>query len=393
MVAGHTRSQPARGLLRVFLGALVIWLLVCLADSVWYYFTALTKGPPPPWSWILAANVPYWIFAAFLTPGVVWVARVAGFRRGQRWRDLLIHLVALIAFAIVHVALYLLVRGLQQGKPINTEFLTFGVRKYLSSTLDKEILLYLVIIGAVYAYDYYQRYRERARVAADLELERAQLKASLSEAQLEALKMQMQPHFLFNALHAISTLIMRGDAKGANQMLLHLSHFLRMTLDTSDAPLVPLAIELEFLDAYLRIQKVRFGDRLRVDVQIAHEVRAAAVPNLILQPLVENAIRHGIAADPGSGTVTITARRESDRLSLTVQDTGPGLPPEGSESEGVGLRNTRARLRQLYPDAHEFSLRDAPAGGTLATLTIPFRVTSSLEPMRTGRDRAPSDSR
>jgi LytS/YehU family sensor histidine kinase len=251
------------------------------------------------------------------------------------------------------------------------------VRGELASTLDKEIVFYVMIAGAVSAYDYYRRFKEKERAAAVLELEQARLQASLSEARLGALKMQLQPHFLFNAMHAISTLILRGDTKAANQMLQHLSSFLRMTLDSGDAPVVPLPVELEFLDAYLRIQRVRFGDRLQVAVEVAEDARDAIVPNLILQPLVENSIRHGIGSDPGQGTITIRAQRTKGQVLLQVLDNGPGLREEGTVAEGVGLSNIRARLEQLYPGAHRFTLERGAVGGTVATIVIPYRAANA----------------
>jgi signal transduction histidine kinase len=371
-----TASPPARSALRtgalLFAAALAFWLVVGLADSAWYYFVGTFKGGKPVWSETLKWNLPYWVVAALLTLPVVWIARATSFRRDRWLGALLIHLVAFFGFAGLHVFLFLLAQDVRLGKPIDLVKLFGAAQKYLSSTLDKEILLYLVIAGVVRARDYYVRYRERARVAAALELERAQLKASLSEAQLDALRRQLQPHFLFNALHAISTLIMRGDNQAANQMLLRLSQFLRMTLEGADAQVVSLGVELEFLDAYLRIQRVRFGDRLRVVTEIADETRGAEVPNLLLQPLVENAIRHGIGADPGRGTITLRAGREGGWLRLEVLDDGPGLPPDGSPAEGVGLANIRARLAQLYPERHSFALEAAPGGGVRAVVTIPF---------------------
>jgi signal transduction histidine kinase len=356
----------------------LFWLLVGAIDSIWFYFLATMKGGPPSWQKIIIGNGPYWVAAAFLTPLVVWIARRLRVGVAPLWRIALIHLAGAIAFAAMHVALTRAVRSLFMDLPIWGLDFVIKVRKVVASTLDKEILVYLVIVGAVYIHDYYRRYREKERAAAALVLEQARLRALLSQAQLEALKMQLQPHFLFNALHAISTLIMRGDAPAANKMLLHLSRFLRMTLDSSESAEVPLAVELDFLDAYLSIQKERFGDRLRIDMRIDDDTREAAVPSLILQPLVENSIRHGIGADPGRGTIRIESTREGDRLRLRVTDDGSGLGEEGPPSEGVGLANIRARLEQLYPDAHGFELGAAPGGGTEAVISLPFRVARTL---------------
>jgi two-component system LytT family sensor kinase len=280
------RAGPAAGTrwsVIILLG-FAIWLVVGMVDCAWYYIMISAKGLPPSWKDTLRLNIPYWLLAGALTPFAVWVARHAPFEKGRRWRTVGIHIAAVIPFAIIHIAVFQAIIINWKGSPPGLwKFLSL-IPKLVATTFDKELLLYLVIVGTVYITDYYTRYRERARVAAALELERVQLRASLSEAKLEALQMQLQPHFLFNALHAISTLILKGDSRAANQMLSHLSHFLRMTLDSSNTPLVPLAVELEFLEAYLRIQKERFGDRLHVITDIDERALTAAVPNLVLQP-------------------------------------------------------------------------------------------------------------
>jgi two-component sensor histidine kinase len=368
--------------LLTFLIALGFWMIVCLVDATWYYFVALGKGPTPPWTDIMLWNLPYWLVIVVLTPAVVWVSRRAGFASGRRWRAIGIHAAGVLLFAIVHMSAYRILRNLIAGNPAFPPYFLLDIRKAISSVLDKEILLYLVIVIAVSAIDYYRRFREKERAAAALELEQARLKASLSEAQLDALKMQIQPHFLFNSLHAISTLIMRGDAADANQMLLHLSQFLRMTLDNTSSQEVPLAIELEFLEAYLRIQRVRFGDRLRIEMDIEEQALKASVPNLVLQPLAENAIRHGIGSDAASGTIAIRAHVAGNSLSIQVQDDGTGLQGNSTPPEGVGLRNIRARLAELYPGAHSFTLYEPPSGGTIATLTLPYRIEGAAAGVR-----------
>lgn len=375
-VPSATKTPPAwRRWVRLTLIALVLWLAVGLGDCLWYFAMVATKGPPPPWGDILLLNLPYWILAALLTPAVVWVTRHAPFEPGRRLPAIGVHLAAVVVFTILHVSLYQALTIHWKGPaPDVLKFLTL-IPKLVATSFDKELLLYLVIAGGVLVFDYYQRYRERARAAAALEVERAQLRASLSEAKLEALQMQLQPHFLFNALHAISTLILKGEARAANQMLSHLSQFLRLTLESSNAPVVPLATELEFLDAYLRIQKVRFGDRLRVETEIEPGALAAAVPQLILQPLVENAVRHGMGADPGAGTIRVTAGVRQGVLTLAVEDDGVGLPAGVAPREGTGIANIRARLAQLYPEAHTFTLRPGAPRGTRAEITLPLRET------------------
>ncbi len=384
------QSRAWRTVLLVLAVSLAAWLVIGIIDSTWYYFTALSKSPEPakesvPWSEIFKFNLPYWIAAAVLSVPVIWLTRRFGFGSGHNLRAIGIHALCILPFGYLHIGLFRFY-GLMTAKGWEgvEAKLWMAVRGELASTLDKEIVFYALIVGAVSAYDYYRRFKEKERAAAALELEQARLQASLSEARLGALKMQLQPHFLFNAMHAISTLILRGDAKAANQMLLHLSSFLRMTLDSGDAPVVPLPVELEFLDAYLRIQRVRFGDRLQVTVEVAEDARDAVVPNLILQPLVENSIRHGIGADPGQGIITVRAQRADGEVRLQVADNGPGLQAEGAVAEGIGLSNIRARLEQLYPGAHRFTLERGAQGGTVATIVIPHRGTMADGPSEEG---------
>lgn len=226
--------------------------------------------------------------------------------------------------------------------------------------------IYWIIVSVAHALLFYRRSQERERKAFELA-------AGLAQAKLQALRMQLQPHFLFNTLNAISTLVHR-DARAADEMIGNLSDFLRLTLETADQQEVPLRQELDFLDRYLAIEQVRFGDRLRVTREIAPEVLSALVPSLILQPLVENAIRHGLEPSRQTGVLTITASRQDHALRLVVLDNGVGLKskPSSSSREGIGLANTRARLRELYGDAAGLELKGGPEGGLAVELTLPL---------------------
>src|SRR6185369_4509061 len=207
---------------------------------------------------------------------------------------------------------------------------------------------------------YYREGRER-------EIHAAALEAQLAQAQLQTLKMQLQPHFLFNTLNSISALN-HEDPRAANRMIARLSELLRLTLENDGAQEVSLHQELDFLKRYLEIQQVRFGDRLKVHFDVAPETMDARVPNLLLQPLVENAIQHGLAPFSAPGEIHIHASRENGLLCLRIADSGPGLPastPSGAP-DGIGLANTRARLQQLYGDAHRFELRNGAQRGAVA---------------------------
>jgi two-component sensor histidine kinase len=230
-------------------------------------------------------------------------------------------------------------------------------------------LIYWMILGGMQAYRYYERY-----MSSELQLER--LEKSYSQARLNALRMQLDPHFLFNALNTISSHVER-DPKLTRLMIEHLGDLLRMSLESKDRQEVPLAEELAFLDHYLAIQKIRFGRRLKVEIDIAPEVRYAQVPSLFLQPLVENAIRHGISPRASGGTVAVTAEPVDGRLVIRVSDDGAGLPAGWSleQSTGLGLSVTRERIAGLYPDGNgSFVIRGREEGGTLVEIVLPLRV-------------------
>lgn len=230
-------------------------------------------------------------------------------------------------------------------------------------------LIYWMIVGGMQAYRYYERY-----MSSELELER--LEKSYSQARLNALRMQLDPHFLFNALNTISSHVER-DPKLTRLMIEHLGDLLRMSLESKDRQEVPLAEELAFLDHYLAIQKIRFGRRLKLEIDVAPEVRYAQVPSLFLQPLVENAIRHGISHRASGGTVQVTAEPVDGKLLIRVADDGTGLPVGWSleNCNGLGLSVTRERIAGLYPnDEGTFAIKAREEGGTMVEIVLPLRV-------------------
>lgn len=230
-----------------------------------------------------------------------------------------------------------------------------------------QILVYWVIIGAYTAYEYYNEFKARQLRAAELE-------RLLAQSRLEALRAQLHPHFLFNALNAISAHVER-EPRVARRMIEQLGELLRLSLDHADTQEVPLESELAFLDRYLAIQRARFEDRLEVSMRVDPEALSAMVPTLVLQPLVENAIRHGIAPRTDSGSIRITASRENRWLNLQVEDDGPGLPEKWdlASDTGVGISNTRERLRNLYgPGQHDFTIVSEPGHGVRIDLKLPF---------------------
>jgi sensor histidine kinase YesM len=214
---------------------------------------------------------------------------------------------------------------------------------------------------------YFLRYKDR-------QTEVARLETQLARAKLEALKIPLRPHFFFNTLHAVSTLI-QCDAKGANTMINRLSDLLRFSLENLDRQEVPMEQEIEFLNRYLDIERIRFGDQLSVEVEIDDEVRSAFVPTLILQPIVENAVNHGMDPSGSDGRIRLIARRNNDMLCIDVCDNGPGRAEEiAPEEGGIGLKNTRARLEQLYGSRGGLTLSSSPEGGLKVRIALPFHT-------------------
>ncbi|MGH7507342.1 MAG: sensor histidine kinase, partial [Longimicrobiales bacterium] len=238
-----------------------------------------------------------------------------------------------------------------------------------------DIVYYWTLVGVFYMYDYRNRYREQERTAAELALKASRLEGSLARANLETLRMQLNPHFLFNTLNAISVLALKGERQNVVRMLTRLSDLLRLALENADQ-VVPLAEELAFLEPYLEIEQVRFRDRLDVIQDVPAEVLDAEVPSLLLQPIVENAVRHGIARCTGPGTIEIRALTADGRLVIEVRDSGPGFAASAADSEGhgVGIANTRARLEQLYGPEHRLELVNGTRGGAIVRVVIPFRT-------------------
>jgi sensor histidine kinase YesM len=239
------------------------------------------------------------------------------------------------------------------------------------ATFFFNLLIYWVIVSVSHAVGFYRKLNER-------ELRTAELEQRLTQARLKALQMQLNPHFLFNTLHTISALV-HQDVEVADQTIARLADLLRYALESTDEQEVSLAQELCFLQRYVEIEQTRFGDRLSFKTEIAPDVLEARVPNLVLQPLVENAIQHGIEPHIRPGEVLLTASRINGELHLSVQDNGGGLPSGQLHREGVGLSNTRIRLEHLYGGAQRFTLDNRAAGGLVVHIRIPFREHDPLE--------------
>jgi LytS/YehU family sensor histidine kinase len=248
--------------------------------------------------------------------------------------------------------------------------LPFGrlVQETFRDSLAMSMAIYGVVVTVYHAIEYYRAYRDR-------EVAAAQLETQLAHAQLDVLRMQLHPHFLFNTLHGISSL-MAKDVHGARRMITRLSDLLRLSLENDGVQEVTLGEELEFLNHYIELQRMRFQDRLTVTIEIDADARLVMVPKLLLQPLVENAIRHGISRHARPGFIEITGRVEAGSLRLTIADNGPGIVRRDGEPlrEGVGIGNTRARLRQLYGDAQSLTLVNGEREGLTVGIALPARA-------------------
>lgn len=338
-----------------WLAAVSVWTGLALFFASQTYLLYKYSGGQAHWGLVLKMNFIDWYVWGLLAPGIIWLTRRVPLEREHWARNASIHLTASVGVALVKWAINNFLRHQLLGFPQNLS---------LVYSFHQNLLTYWIVAGATQGYAFYSRYREG-------ELRTAQLSAQLAQAQLQALRMQLHPHFLFNTLNAISTLVHK-DPEVADQMIARLSDLLRLTLANTGVQEVRLAEELDFLQRYLDIERLRFADRLEVRMEIAPETLDARTPYLILQPLVENAIRHGIAPRAAPGRVEVRAERQDSMLVLEVRDDGPGLDAKSRGKDGVGISSTRARLERLYGAAHRFELKNGAEGGLVVRLVFPF---------------------
>jgi signal transduction histidine kinase len=347
------------------------WTLFSFLNANQVYFEMLHKpGMHHSWWRIVFWQLTVWYAWGCLTPIILGLGRrVAG--AGAPWfRGLVVHLPMSLVLPAIHVAAATYLRILIQPFDVWSDTRPF-IDQYsgeLRSLFLFDFFVYWAVLGVGYAFDYRERYRERESAASEL-------RAQLAQARLEALKVQLHPHFLFNTLHAISGLVRSNERQPAVNMIAGLSELLRRALDSADEQEVPLREEVKFVELYLDIQKVRFSDRLTVRMDVAPETHDALVPNMLLQPLVENAVRHGVSPGESPGLLVVSAYRAGRMLHVEVADDGPGLQSGWrlEESEGIGLANTVERLKRLYGDGHRFELRNGAGRGVTASVVIPFR--------------------
>lgn len=364
-VASHPRLVKTGALVAVWTtyGLLSAW-----QTHYWYSFTK----SPLSWPESLHFELTYAYLWALSTPLVLYVSRKFRIERPQLARNLTIHFVVLLALATFTKLGF----DVLTDHP-NSPFVHFtwpSLLRSIEQNLDTGALLYTVIVLLEHAFVYYQRYQQGLVNAANLQTQ-------LVQAQLRALKMQLHPHFLFNTLHTITALV-QEDPELAERTIARLSELLRLFLANSTVHEVPLSEELRILNLYLDIERTRFEDRLTVQFDVPDELEAAMVPNLVLQPLVENAIRHGIGKLSAPGRISISAERFNGTLVLRVVDNGAGLKTAEVRSPsqtGMGLTITRGRLETLYGTNQSLVLRGMQTGGTEVRITLPFRLNQSGE--------------
>ncbi len=337
---------------RLWLFGLLIWTVLGLLSAAQNAAWRTYMGRPVDWGFLITNSLADWLTCGMFTPAFYWMVQRFPIRGERWWSYLPVHVGASLVFVVLKVTAYApLQQLLDPGSGATWSTVLFG--GYYA-----DMLAYWAAVGVIHAIEYYRA--------------QARLDGALRAAELENLRAQLQPHFLFNTLQAISTLIHR-DPTAADRMLTDLSELLRLSLRHTAAQEVPLREELAFLGRYLDIMLVRFGDRLAITVEAGPEVQSAMVPSLVLQPLVENAIRHGMAEREDRGQVVVRAAREGNAVRLEVSDDGPGLRRPPGDGNGIGLANTRERLARLYGSRGRIETTSAGDRGLTVRLTIPFR--------------------
>ena len=360
------RAEAEQRIRRLWLETALIfvaWTVFGLLLANQIYIQSQLRGQSVPWVRVLRSGLLEAYLWAFATLAIFWLARRFPLERGHVLPRIAVHLVAAVVLSLARVGFMV---------ELSRHVGWLGARSFSRvfwGSSSQNFVFYGLLLGIAHAVLYYERYRERERAA-------EQLARGLTEARLQALKMQLHPHFLFNTLNAISALI-PTEAKPARRMLARLGDLLRITLEHEETQEVTLREELAFLEPYLEIEQARLEDRLTVVMEIAPETLDARVPHLVLQPLVENAIRHGIAPRIAPGRVKISAARGPDDrfLHLEVRDDGRGVDRDSQATtrRGVGLTNIRSRLEQLYDGQHRFELENLPEAGVVARIMLPFR--------------------
>ena len=344
-----------------------------LSSALGWQFAQSLGRPGPPLRTLIVLHCSYWYVWALFTPSIVWLSQHFRLERQGLLRAAAVHLPSVALFSLAHIAI---MAGVQWwlATPAGGSFqLGIEARRSVLQNFDWEMTTYWAIAGLSHAVLYYRESRERA-------LRTAQLETKLIEAQMRALQQQLQPHFLFNTLHAISALMHR-DIDAADRTLIRLSDLLRMTLENLGEQQVPLKTELDFLTKYLEIEQTRFADRLTVHFDVQPEALDVLVPTLLVQPLVENAIKHGISRKKGPGHISVTAHAAHDKLCIEVRDNGVGLSETALNAlqKGIGVSTTRARLQHQYGADYRFEFHRLEQG-LAVVVAVPWRTAARPAP-------------
>jgi sensor histidine kinase YesM len=378
-VPGRADATEYRSLSRTeLLLILGFWSLIAVLTSA----NSLIEPRTGPWQPIVPFAALMVTFAnsfmwCAVTPVIIWFASRFAIDRTSWATRVMFVVIGLVLAIVIDLATSFVRQHLfYSPTPVSPEMAAMARLRRM--WFMNEFIVFVAVLAAGFARNYFWRYQVRREEAVRLQAQAAQLQAQLADARLSALRMQLNPHFLFNTLHAVSALVER-DPRGVRRMIARLSELLRTSLDEADEPEVPLQRELTFTERYLDVIRIRFQGHLDVDMHADDDVRDALVPNLILQPLVENAIKHGISKLSSGGYIEVTATREGERVIISVRDNGPEVSLDKPPSpHSLGLRNTRARLAALYGPVQSLTLKHAEGGGLIAEVSLPYHTQNDL---------------
>ncbi len=350
-----------------------IFILISFIFGTETYYVYSLYGKPDTYFEVIRWYLISWTLFAAYTPLIIYLSKkypVAGIHeaKGNLFQSILVHFAAGVILSLIKSVINYQIRILITRCPWEYDFFLLEIFKQLTFNL----LIYCGIATICHMVNFW-------RITREYKIKTSEMETQLAKAQLAVLKVQLHPHFLFNTLHAISALVYK-DPASADKMISKLSELLRLTLDKSKLQEVSLKEELDFLNLYLEIEKTRFRDRLTIETRIENGTHNAVIPSLLLQPLVENAIRHGLSPKVEGGNLEICTTREFDKMIITIKDDGIGFDAAENSAgfKGFGLENTQKRLEQLYGKNHRFDIENIDTGGTCVTIEIPFRLYDKL---------------
>jgi two-component system LytT family sensor kinase len=360
------------------------WTLVAAFQASNWLLSPVSIRYPYPWRLVATAFASAYVWA-LVTPAIFRFAARLNPEHGARFRRIGIIVTVGLGVSVVMTLVAMAIHFLILPQPSSSRPMSgLAVLWSMSHWYPQQVATFFVVAAAAIVADTARRYREREQHAAQLQAQSADLQAQLAKARLAVLQTRLNPHFLFNTLNAVSALV-ATDPRGVRDMIALLSELLRHALAESAEVEIPLGDELRLVRLYLEILEIRYQGQLQTNVDVDPELEAAMVPNMILQPLVENAMKHGIDRAGGHGTIEVRAERDGASIVLSVHDTGPGDGAARTIAAGVGLDLTRARLKELYGRDHQLRLESQADGGMIARITLPFRVGAYSVPVMSAR--------